>query len=329
MLKITKVIKIGGVRKLKINSLLVAGLFLVLVIGADAQNNRRNCPESAFFTGLKCDEYPLMLDDTEISIRLYTKGLQNILDRTFVVTHNNEQKGLNAVKEVLAENRSSGRLIEVVSNFQEGFMLNDGDIRDKNQKRYLYFGGGKYSKKGIREKLKICEPIAENKITAIEKFGVDLLKIVTLNNKHKFIIGVHNNTNEGGLSLNSFLEANSEARTAVGVFSANNHSEKKVIDIDDFILVSDLLLFVKVTQLEEDFNVALQENKKYLDNNEATDDGSMSIYFGRKEMRTANRTIPFHYMNIEAEGKDNPENANNPQKLRQKKAIRLVMKMKL
>lgn len=325
---------------LKIKSLFVFGFLALLVNGVEAQNDRRDCPQSALFPRLICDEYPRMLDDAEIPVRVYTKGSQSDLDRTFVVVHNNEQKGLNAVKEALAADGMNGRLVEVFSNYKEGYKLNPGEIQARNQRRYLYFGNGDYcvdpnriySEKGIGENLKICKQIPENKMLAIKNFGVALLDIVTQNGKHQFIVGVHNNTNEGGLSLNSYMETSNEAtrkdaRTAVGVFSANNHDGKEIVDTDDFILVSDISLFVKVSQFEKKFNIALQENKKYLDLHPEMDDGSMSIYFGKKAPKViAGKTIPFLYVNIEAEGKENTE---GKQKDKQKEAIQLVMKMNL
>lgn len=181
-----RAIKIGNVKMFNIKMLFVFTFLALLVSGVEAQADKRICPDSAQFTGLKCDEFPRFLDTTEIQIRVYTNGVQSNLDRTFVVVHNNEQKGLNAVKEELAKNGINGRLVEVVSNFTSDENLNLDDIRDKNQKRYLYFENDKYcidpnriySNVGIEDKLSLCKKIPNNKIEIIAKFGSELLSLV-------------------------------------------------------------------------------------------------------------------------------------------------------
>jgi len=92
-----------------------------------------------------------------------------------------------------------------------------------------------------------------------------------------WIISLHNNTPDN-YSIYSYLPDSSEALNTKEVYI----SEK--MDPDDFIYTTDLTLFQKLKLLE--INVILQDNENCID------DGSLSVYCGR-------RNIP--YANVEAE----------------------------
>ncbi len=81
------------------------------------------CDPSVTEAGLKVTRCEISLAGTQIAVREYLKRdlRRNAppLDRTFVVVHHNEQKGLSAVKEVLKEVGVYGRLVEVVSNYKK------------------------------------------------------------------------------------------------------------------------------------------------------------------------------------------------------------------
>lgn len=181
-------------------------------------------------------EKTVKLGLTDVKVRIYTNKLPNKpITKTFVVVHHNEQKGLAAAKEVIAKPTEGGRLVEVVST-------NDSD---KTQ-RYLHFDfGGQenlcvdpnrmYSLKGIIDffensykdpkDTENCKEInltdfdseTDESIKEIFRFGKEILKIVTLNNTHKFIVGVHNN-GDTTLSVESWSNGRSEAKTAMGFF---------------------------------------------------------------------------------------------------------------
>ncbi len=204
-------------------------LLIILMISAflafDAKSQDKSpepCKIEYNYKNLTCMEQGIFLIDNLITIRVYTKNPpktnpRTIIDRTFVVVHANEEKGLDAAKKVISENY--GRLVEVVSKSSSG----------KNQ-RYLYFGTNKencvdpnriYTKKGIKDSLvytgKPCNitTITEGLINEIDSFAKKLLKIVTKNNTINFVIGIHNN--DDSLSLSDWSNGD-EAKSAFGVF---------------------------------------------------------------------------------------------------------------
>ena len=91
------------------------------------------------------------------------------------------------------------------------------------------------------------------------------------------------------------------------------------------VIVSNRNLFAKMLSLGEPYNIVLQEDKSYLDKDQAgTDDGSMSIYFGTNFWGKTKQV--FDYINIEAQGK---EDAEDEFKARQTRMIRLINKLKI
>lgn len=330
-----KAIQIGGVKMLN-KFLMTAGLCLFFVFTAESQVKPLKCLKNEIAEGALCVEtkkIPLVQSDNFISIKIYTKRILNKpIDRTFVVVHANEEKGLDAAKKVVSENY--GRLVEVVSNYV------GESVPEDNKRRKLYFGENQkycidpnriYTKVGIAKNLSDCQTIPNNEIDRIFKFGQELIKIVTNDNRHKFIIGVHNN-GLTKLSLDSWGGENGDERkSAVGIFKANDHRSGKVVETGNFLLVSNTALFVKFSSLEEPSNIVLQESQKYL--TEATgenkgkikknlDDGSMSIYFGSTNFGKTGK--PFDYINIEAEGKENTDDGEGYKK-RQMRIIELVI----
>lgn len=315
-------------------------ILLFFVFAADAQ---KKCDAPNDTAALPCVKNILKLGKNEFEVRVYTKSYKKgrAIDRTFAVVHHNEQKGLLAAKKVISED--GGRLVEVVS------MDKDGKPR-----RYLHVDFADftnvcvdpnriYSRLGIRKFFggypraednleDVCTSIPADMfdsdtdaiINEIERFGRELMKIVTNNNRHRFIIGVHNNV-DLKLDVATWLAPGGEAKTAVGVFLSNTASHDATADKDDFILVTNTNLFAKVLNLGEYYNIALQEDKNFLDKNrQTTDDGSMSIYFGTRFWGKTKRV--FDYMNIEAQGK---EDAEDEFKARQTRAIRLINNLKL
>lgn len=327
--------KIGGAKMFN-KLLMILMIFGFLASDAKSQSRPTKCDSTETVYDLPCLKQELDLVGTKILIKVYTKPKSTkIIDRTFVVVHNNEEKGLDAAKKVISEHY--GRLVEVVSNFS-----GTSNNPDDNKRRLLYFGANKefcidpnriYTKVGIGKNLSDCESIPNTKIGEIFEFGQKLIKIVTNNSTHKFIIGVHNNGNTN-LSLDSWSGNGSEAKNAVGIFKANNHSTENIVETGNFILVSNIALFVKFSSLEEPFNIALQENRRFLVDSRGEnkgkiktrlDDGSMSIYFGATLYRNTGKS--FDYINIEAEGK---KDQDDDYKKRQMKAIELVItKIKL
>ncbi|MBU0697681.1 MAG: hypothetical protein KKE39_14325 [Bacteroidetes bacterium] len=142
-----------------------------------------------------------------------------------------------------------------------------------NNKNYYFDPNRIFSKKGIIKTLKKYNKSYPLKlITKIKSFADAVLKIVAIKSSSKYIIAIHNNTDD-------HFSVNSYKNTA----NASMIYMSKSQDPDDFFLVtkeSDFTFFKAQKQ-----NVVLQS--KY-----AKDDGSLSIYC---------QTHKVPYINVEAQ----------------------------
>ena len=304
------------------NKIISSAICLLLFFVFDAAAQKK-CDAPNNTASLPCVKTILKLGKSEFEVRTYTKPYKNrVIDRTFVVVHHNEQKGLLAAKKVVAED--GGRLVEVVS-------LNS----DSKPRRYLHIDFADktnvcvdpnriYSKRGIRrffagypkaeDNLEdVCSPLTPDMfdndnselVKEISRFGTQLIEIMTNKNRHRFIVAVHNNV-DGKLDADWWIAPGGEAKAAVGIFLSNNAAHNAIVDKDDWVIVSNINLFAKILSLGEPYNIVLQEGKAYLDKDQAgTDDGSMSIYFGTNFWGKTKQV--FDYINIEAEGKEDAE----------------------
>ena len=322
MLVDMKDIKTGGVKMLN-KILMIMMVFAFLTFDAKPQVIPPRCDRNETSYNLPCIKQELDFVDRKITVKVYTKITpEKTLDRTFTVVHANEKNGLDGAKKVISENY--GRLVELVSN-----------APNEVDKRYLYFGEGKcidpnriYTRAGIKDNLadrkKPCGVVKadDNLIESVEIFATEFIKIVTNNFTHSFIIGVHNN--DYSLSPDTWSKNGGEAKTAFGIFLANDHAKSGVFPTSshNFVLATNGKLFGKLLD-NGIYSVALQENRDYLIKKNL-DDGSMSIYFGTTALGTPAKL--FDYINIEAGGK-NDDNAEN--KKWQRTTIKKVIEMKL
>lgn len=322
-------------------------ILLILILAGQVLSQTNQCGDADKFPKLTCKITTLNLIDENnpIEIKVYTKAKPSVpKDRTFVVVHSNEEKGLYAVKEVLSENAFGGRLVEVKTNYKDvGNFIDDG-----NEGRYLHFKNGKfcvdpnriYSTVGQKKALtkagkEACPetPKDDDTIGKLGKFAIKLIDLVTDEGKYKFIIGVHNNTEQGGLDITDWLLGGDDSKTAIGILGTNYHNNSKGLTKDDFILVSNLTLFKAFFDLNNPFafSIAVQEEMKYLTDQNGKlikdyDDGSMSIYFGAKSYAP---NVPYSYINIEAGGKANKSEDTDSSKKWQKQMIRKAIRVKI
>ena len=307
-------------------------LFVLLPIltATGAYSQTAPC-DPAPYNKLKCQQHTLDLAGTPITVRVYTKLRRGArIDRTFVVVHANEKKGLDAAKQVISD--TYGRLVEIVPNYVPGYAAKDPN----NESRYLFWGEGRfcidpnriYTEEGRSRALndsKCAEtPKTGEANRAVKLFADKLLNIVTNNNAHRFIIGIHNNV-EGGLNIQTWTDAGGEAKTAAGIVRTNNHFNAIPLSEDDFILVTNLRLFNQFFSPKFSYNLALQEPRSYFVEaggrvKKHLDDGSMSIYFGTTLYKGTRQ--PYSYINIEARGK---EDADDGSKKWQAEVIRRVI----
>ena len=112
---------------------------------------------------------------------------------------------------------------------------------------------------------------ADSSLSGFARFFLDKIP------ESKTLVSVHNNTN-GAYSLLSYAKGGSLQKDAEML-----HQNKQQ-DADDFFITTDAAIFNYLK--EANYNVVLQHNTH------ATDDGSLSIFYGRKNKS---------YVNVEAE----------------------------
>lgn len=298
-------------------------LFTLFSIDAWSQNSPLKCHQDereesvgSISICVKTETIPLINSTNLVTVKTYTKRMQGkVIDRTFVVVHNNEQKGLNAVKEVIAE--KGGRLVEVDSNYTQG-VIND------EQHRFLFFGDQQkycidpnriFSVDGFSLWLKrfdetpYCKKIdndpQSNTFKGVLRFG-RALRAKIEGQGISFIIGVHNNT---GTSVNDWKTGGGEAHRAIQMPDKEPASPYPTPPDNNFVLVSNRKLYDQLITDPVCCYVALQLSQKELKKANVAnkiDDGSMSIFYGASANPPFS-TRNFAYINIEAYGKENKE----------------------
>ena len=119
------------------------------------------------------------------------------------------------------------------------------------------------------------DEIFSEALKLVNRFGAGYT--TTFVNNKKLVIALHNNTNGEPLSIITY-KSGSESKNAADVYMNLQQ------DPDDFFLTTEKMIFGYLKQ--KGFNVVLQDNEN------ALDDGSLSVYAGKKK-------IP--YINIEAQ----------------------------
>ena len=126
-----------------------------------------------------------------------------------------------------------------------------------------------FSKKGIIATLRSRSHYSDTAYQVISAFSTFLLDLL---DHSKTIVSVHNNT-DGAFSPADYIKNNT------GLVFQNPE-----LDPDDFFITTDSIVFEKLK--ENNFNVVLEYSK------DIEDDGSLSVYCGRNNIR---------YINIEAQ----------------------------
>jgi hypothetical protein len=217
--------------------------------------------------------------NTDISFRLGAK--------TCTVKYQENKK---SVATLLSLHDNENTAIEAFNSLPKEISFNLFEIHQANerwlayrlhQKDYFFDPNRIFSKPGIDSTLKKCNEgtaIFPTAVTIqIKSFSDNLLKTLSARNPNKYIISIHNNTDNGALSLIDYIKPNKYYKEAKDVFMAEGK------DLDDFFLVTELNDFNYLKALNE--NVVLQSDNP-------NDDGSLSVYCGKNK-------IP--YINIEAE----------------------------
>lgn len=231
----------------------------------------------------------LMLGETPVNVNIYENKNNEI---TFFAPHYNERPGAETTKKLIAE--KGGRLVEIESLDVNGNSLRNLKFNFQNES-YSVDPNRIYTPNGRK-----CRNFSPEVDALISNFAAELLKIIipAEHNKYIPVIAVHNNqdvnekeTSEQNqdLTANSFVRPGAYDSQVQGVYLSNVEP-----DADNFIFLStkDFLSFFA----EKDFNVVIQKPSKQLfSENCQIDDGSLSVYFGQKNVPYINLETDIKY----------------------------------
>lgn len=186
---------------------------------------------------------------------------------TMINVHDDENTSVEAGKTIIRE--SGGRLIELAHGGRRrvAFELDGG--------QYSFDPNRIFSGAGIARTLGQSGKDASAAQQAVQRFAREFLARFALD-REPVIIALHN-TGGGGLSINSYLP-DGESNLIAAAVQAGQPDRP-----GNFFYVTDQRFFDYLKP--RGYNVILQDNSR------VTDDGSLSVYFARKN-------IP--YLNIEA-----------------------------
>lgn len=181
--------------------------------------------------------------------------------------HSNEATSTRAARALLAT--YAGTLVAIDGGGQRRVPLK------ANSNRVTIDPNRVFSLAGVKRDMDRFSIYSEAEAKQCAAFGEEIVKAFNIS-KSRPVIALHNNTN-GGYSIDSYLAGGSEAAAAAKVTRAPT-------DPDNFFLVTHPKLFDDL--VKAGFSVVLQDNSK------APDDGSLSVYCGRRGII---------YVNVEAQ----------------------------
>ncbi|RYG36358.1 MAG: hypothetical protein EOO01_30855 [Chitinophagaceae bacterium] len=206
------------------------------------------------------------IGDRKIVVKVISFGKHT---RTVLINlHHNENTSLEAARQVLEQ---KGGLLIYIENDGERF------IEFPQRGRFFKFDPNRmFSDAGIKMNLEARDELSTaDGIKTVKKFARSIRSKIP--SSATAVIALHNN-DDGNLTVASYLPGGDYAREASFVHQQKEH------DPDNFFFTTDLLVYKKIRAAK--YNVILQHNKR------ATDDGSLSVYYGHRKAR---------YINVEAE----------------------------
>ena len=204
------------------------------------------------------------LGDTEL---VFTKTVyKSGGDTIFLQLHDNELTAEASAIEYIQEAGGVLLSIENGGNRNVSFTLNN--------QSYTFDPNRIFTPTGLQATLERLGNHSPEAMAAVTQLADSILKHIL---DYALIIAVHNNTNEA-FSISSYASDTTYQRDAAAVHTNAAH------DIDNFFLTTEKSLYDVLVKLN--YNTVLQDNER------ATDDGSLSVYMGRKGVR---------YINVEAE----------------------------
>ena len=218
---------------------------------------------SAIEPGITVTEKTIFYKLAENSVPIKIQQYGDRANLVFINLHDDEITSVDAAKRILQEH--GGMLIEVENNSQRNISF--------RLDRYFYKVDPNriFSREGIKKSLEQLGRSSAKAIDEVEKLGQRLLQL--LPDEAEGIIALHNNTP----NLFSITEYEPGNKRSVDSKKVYINAEQ---DTDDFFLTTNKDLYEKLA--DKGFNTILQDNKN------CTEDGSLSVYCGKKNIRYVN-----------------------------------------
>lgn len=243
--------------RLPTSSLILTGLLSLATFGCHTQPPQ---------LGPGFETVPVRLGSTEVRLAIHQKDPSG---QTYLVLHDDEDTAVEVARETLQER--GGRLVEIRLSGERlvAFEL-DGTPWRFDPNRIFTPAGIEAT---LREHSGSASPAA---VAEVERFANAVMEAYGIGSSD-LIVTLHNNT-DGEYSAASYAPGGDLAADAAAVHLPDG------ADPDDFFFVTERGLYDALVQAG--FPVVLQDNER------VTDDGSLSVWAGR-------RGLP--YVNVEAE----------------------------
>ena len=184
-------------------------------------------------------------------------------DFVFINLHDDEFTSVDATKRVLEEH--GGVLIQIENNAQR-------NIRFKLGKYFYEIDPNTiFSVEGIKMSMEQLGRTSNKAVREVEKLGQRITQLIPKG--ARCIIALHNNTPDF-YSVSEYAPGNKRAVDSKKIYINDEQ------DADDFFLTTDNDLYEKLA--DKGYNTVLQDNKHCID------DGSLSVYCGKKNIRYVN-----------------------------------------
>ena len=216
------------------------------------------------FTGNE-KTYHYTLGQRSIPLKVTSYG--NRKDVVMISLHDDETACVEAARAVLE--RTGGILLSITNNNQRNITFTRGG------KTYRFDPNRMFTKTGIKATLlEHNRQSTKSAVNAIHGFSNFVLNQVP--SGASVLIALHNN-DDAGFSALTYMKGGEGEKDAAAVHKNDDR------DPDNFFLTTDKLFFRRLRT--SGYNAVLQHHK-------AKDDGSLSVFYGKKKRR---------YINIEAE----------------------------
>lgn len=219
--------------------------------------------KTAAFNSINITERTIFYKLAENIVPIKIQQYGGRTDMVFINLHDDELTSVDAAKRILEA--GGGMLIEIENNSQR-------NIRFKLGRQFYKIDPNRmFSKEGIKKSLKQFGITSPKAINEVEKLGQLIIQLIP--EEAKCIIALHNNTPDQFSAL-EYAPGNRRALDSKKVYINTEQ------DADDFFLTTDNHLYEKLA--DSGYNTILQDNKR------CTDDGSLSVYCGKKNIRYVN-----------------------------------------